>query len=38
MTAGTNTATVTWYDEDGVARTDLVTIDVAERLVKHYSD
>jgi hypothetical protein len=32
-TAGTNTATVTWRDDDGFLRTDLITPELAQRLV-----
>lgn len=34
-TAGARTATVTWRDDQGFTRTDLVSLDVAERLVRH---
>jgi hypothetical protein len=34
VTAGTDLATLTWFDEHGVVRTDVVAREVAERLLK----
>lgn len=35
VTAGTDMATLTWFDATGVVRTDVVAREVAERFLKH---